>query len=446
LNAIDVPVSNDDNEITRIITDRSEIYETYVNLALTAKEEVLMAVISDYWIVGNPSFWRDIRPLANSRDEERPPPSGKANHETAKFRLLIPIVNENNKAFVSSVLRGIEWREIEPNGVSFAIYDRSKVILVEHEEPPSSENAHGAVASAVLTSNKQTVLSLASVFNALWRESEHAWREREARKHEQRISKQSKLIQDILSHDIRNYNQIASLSAEILAEKLDGDPDGLRIIAGLQAAVDGSTALLEKARKLGRFLAEENPHFYSVNLVDSIRRSLAVVRRSQAKKEITWSDEGLYVDRKAKGDQEPSVIADELLDEVFTNVISNSAKYTDGQKVNLEVKIEPIKEHPKNSQLAPTLQIGDAIESGTLHSSYWKISISDMGKGIPDAMKNQVFARYLMHASGTGLGMSIVHALVIERYKGKIMLRNRVSGDYRQGTTIEIWLPMAASA
>jgi signal transduction histidine kinase len=39
-----------------------------------------------------------------------------------------------------------------------------------------------------------------------------------------------------------------------------------------------------------------------------------------------------------------------------------------------------------------------------------------------------------------------VHALVIERYKGKIMLRNRVSGDYRQGTTIEIWLPMAASA
>jgi signal transduction histidine kinase len=62
---------------------------------------------------------------------------------------------------------------------------------------------------------------------------------------------------------------------------------------------------------------------------------------------------------------------------------------------------------------------------------------------IPDEIKSQAFARYLARASGSGLGMSIIHALVIERYKGKIPLRNRIENDYKQGTIVEIWLPNA---
>jgi len=36
--------------------------------------------------------------------------------------------------------------------------------------------------------------------------------------------------------------------------------------------------------------------------------------------------------------------------------------------------------------------------------------------------------------------MSIVHALVVDRYRGKIGVKNAVPDDYTKGMTIEIWL------
>jgi signal transduction histidine kinase len=45
---------------------------------------------------------------------------------------------------------------------------------------------------------------------------------------------------------------------------------------------------------------------------------------------------------------------------------------------------------------------------------------------------------------GSGLGLSIVHSLVVERYKGKVSIKNRVPDDYRKGTTVEIWLKSAS--
>jgi signal transduction histidine kinase len=70
-----------------------------------------------------------------------------------------------------------------------------------------------------------------------------------------------------------------------------------------------------------------------------------------------------------------------------------------------------------------------------------EISISDDGPGIPDEVKPTLFARYLESAKGSGLGMSIVHALVVERFKGEVEILNRVPGDYTRGTTVKIWLP-----
>jgi signal transduction histidine kinase len=49
----------------------------------------------------------------------------------------------------------------------------------------------------------------------------------------------------------------------------------------------------------------------------------------------------------------------------------------------------------------------------------------------------------LKTAKGSGLGMSIVHALVVDRYRGKIEVKNTVSDDYRKGTMVEILLKKA---
>ena len=72
-----------------------------------------------------------------------------------------------------------------------------------------------------------------------------------------------------------------------------------------------------------------------------------------------------------------------------------------------------------------------------------KLSVSDKGRGIPDNQKNALFRRYLETATGSGLGLSIVHALVTERYGGTVALKDRVEGDFTKGTTAEILLPRA---
>jgi signal transduction histidine kinase len=58
-------------------------------------------------------------------------------------------------------------------------------------------------------------------------------------------------------------------------------------------------------------------------------------------------------------------------------------------------------------------------------------------------MKPSVFKRYLETATGSGRGLSIVHALVTDRYRGRVAVRDRVPGDHAKGSTIDLWLPSA---
>jgi signal transduction histidine kinase len=60
--------------------------------------------------------------------------------------------------------------------------------------------------------------------------------------------------------------------------------------------------------------------------------------------------------------------------------------------------------------------------------------------GITDEIKSRIFSRYLEGARGSGLGMSIVHALVVERYNGRVLIGDRVKGDYKQGVSIAVCL------
>jgi signal transduction histidine kinase len=116
---------------------------------------------------------------------------------------------------------------------------------------------------------------------------------------------------------------------------------------------------------------------------------------------------------------EMNIIAEDLLEEIFINLFSNSVKYTDSSEVKIDVLI---KDH----------FIGEV--------KYWMITISDYGRGIPDSAKRELFERFYSKAKGSGLGLSIVRTLV-ERYKGKIWVGDRVYEDYTKGTTFGMIFP-----
>jgi signal transduction histidine kinase len=107
------------------------------------------------------------------------------------------------------------------------------------------------------------------------------------------------------------------------------------------------------------------------------------------------------------------------LEEVFVNVLSNAVKYTNGTEVRIDARVEGMNE---------------AKSAGTKGREYWKITVTDRGRGIPDEKKLRASTRYMETEKGSGLGLSIVRALVVDRYSGKLILQNRVEEGYRKGT------------
>ncbi|MFX0070804.1 MAG: sensor histidine kinase, partial [Candidatus Hermodarchaeota archaeon] len=114
------------------------------------------------------------------------------------------------------------------------------------------------------------------------------------------------------------------------------------------------------------------------------------------------------------------VKANELLSNVFINIIDNAIKYNNSQ--NIEISI--------------------AISDNLINNiEYVKIEFLDNGFGIPDDMKENVFQRAFnkKNTAGMGLGLSLVKK-IIEKYNGQIWVEDRIQGDRSKGSNFVILL------
>jgi signal transduction histidine kinase len=255
--------------------------------------------------------------------------------------------------------------------------------------------------------------------------------ERELRIRAQKSTREAQLLQDILTHDVRNYNQVSKLSAELLAEEFKDNSSAQDLVDRLLESIDGSTLLVQRAKMLGKVISDQSLNQRPVNVLLSIRRSMNLISASTPDRKINTvvklgSNAVAPLDKIDPEAQPVDVIADDLIDEVFANLFSNSVKYSkDGEQTFIGIEVDRVR--------VKDLKGKDC----------WKIAISDTGKGIPDELKPALFSRYLDGAKGSGLGMSIVHALVVGRYQGKIQVENRNERDHSEGTVVELFLPAA---
>ena len=431
-NVFDSSVANDLRSTVSpridIISNQGEIRAKFLELVNSAKTEILIVFPTQA------AFHREELIGVNEAVE-------KASKERAvKVRLLCPINDYvKNRISVrgwklsselaiskadelSDPVNPVLVREIDAASsetkITFCIFDGSKSLAIELKDNSKLE-FEKAIGFATYSNSKPTVASYLNFFEKLWHESELRESEMLARKElvislarEAKATRQAKLLQDIIAHDIANYNQIIKLHIELLEDlpSVQGDAELSDSLKTMTSAVDGSTNLLERARKLGKVLSDRDLKLSPKNLHDSISTSFSLVEKANPSKKITnevTSPEGSI-----------QVTADDFIDEIFANLYSNSVKYTD----STEVKITTI--------------IVDA-------SASWLIRITDNGRGIPDEAKSRVFERYSGSARGSGLGMSIVRALAIDRYGGTIKISDRIQGDYTKGTTVEILLPKA---
>jgi two-component system cell cycle sensor histidine kinase/response regulator CckA len=218
---------------------------------------------------------------------------------------------------------------------------------------------------------------------------------------------------DLMAHDLNNINQ-AILSALEL-QLYDPDvPQPLR--EQLQVSleqVERSSALIGRVRKFSRIDATK-PILEVRDLEPDFQSALNAVKQAFPKKTIRI-DTNIHP-RKYK------ILADDLLVDLFYNLLHNATKFDRHEKVEIEVKASPDD-----------------------NKRFLRIEVSDRGPGISDELKKLIFARYTRRigekAQGSGIGLTLVQR-IIERYGGQIWVENRIEEDYSKGAKFVFLLPI----
>ncbi|MDN7011893.1 PAS domain S-box protein [Methanoculleus sp. FWC-SCC3] len=212
--------------------------------------------------------------------------------------------------------------------------------------------------------------------------------------------REANLYLDILSHDIRNAENVSGLYTDLLVDMLEGEGRGYA--QKLQSSIRKSIEILRNVSTIRR-IHKESTVLVPVDLDRVIRDEIAIFSGSRIRYEGT----------------NLAVMADALLPEVFTNLIGNSIKFG-GPEVEITIGVEEC--------------------DGEV-----RVSVEDTGPGVPDVMKEAIFMRFgqsRQRKSGQGLGLYITRMLVT-RYGGRIRVDDRVPGRPECGAAFRFTLKKA---
>ncbi|MHB1908569.1 MAG: sensor histidine kinase [Nitrososphaerales archaeon] len=341
--------------------------------------------------------------------------------ESVRVRVLTPIDQEISKRIEERNWRSskhfdpedrsdqsISVREIDSAETdaraTILVIDRTRCLVIE-QKSDSELDFSKAIGLATYSNSKPTVSSYVAFFGKLWRETD-------LKQREERNRRQSELLQDILTHDIRNYNQVSRMGAEVLIGHFKEDSEFQEIASTVIEAIDGSSKLVEKAQKLGKIITQGRTKLQPTDLINSIDKSLLLAKGMYPRKKVRETR------RVVSKSSKITVAADDLLDEVFINLFSNAIKFNPSDTLSIDILIEEY--NPSNGE------------------HFWKVTVGDHGPGIASPDLTSVFERYSKGKRGSGLGLSIVHALVVGRYNGEIKVENRKQPD--SGAVFEILL------
>lgn len=212
-----------------------------------------------------------------------------------------------------------------------------------------------------------------------------------------------------VSHDLRNPLMAVRANAELLAGEpaVADDPDLVAIVDRITDAARGMGRMIQEVLNHAR--AGGRPTIRAAGLESVVDRVLLdlspTIRETQATIHV---------------DDLPTVPGDdELLYSVFLNLIGNSLKYS-------------------RPDVPPTVEL-----RAELRGSYWRVTVSDNGIGVPAGQEKSVFLPYVRahegtadHEDGYGIGLATVHRIVTA-HRGRVGLEPGPAG----GTCVWIELP-----
>jgi PAS domain S-box-containing protein len=196
------------------------------------------------------------------------------------------------------------------------------------------------------------------------------------------------LLNQMVRHDIRNDLQILLARLDFLAEHVD--EAGVEHLDIAQNSAKNAVELTQTARDLSEVLLQDGTDTQPVAFRSVIQRQLEEVRAAEPHASIT-------IDGSIPG---VTVIANDMLDSVVRNLLTNAVQHTD-------------KETP------------EVMVSATEQADNVLLRVADNGPGVPDEQKDAIFGKGEkgLDSSGTGIGLYLVSTLV-ESYGGDVWVED----------------------
>jgi PAS domain S-box-containing protein len=220
---------------------------------------------------------------------------------------------------------------------------------------------------------------------------------------------QAELYLDLMGHDINNMHQIALGYLEMARDLYQGAGTGEFLDKPIEV-LQRSTRLIRNVRKLQKL----HDGMFRNEPVDVAKVIMDVQGEFRA-----MPDKVVMLNLNDY--EHCHVRANELLHDVFANLVSNAIKHT-GDRADIMIDLNVV---------------------GDNGGKYCRISVEDNGPGVPDEFKGKIFNRILKgtdKAKGMGLGLYLVKSLV-GSYDGRVWVEDRIAGDHTKGARFVVMLP-----
>jgi len=224
------------------------------------------------------------------------------------------------------------------------------------------------------------------------------------------------LLNDLMTHDINNFNQGIMGYIELLLQDKRLDEGQKRYAEKALVQVRNNARVIDNIRKLAKVRSMSEDDFTIWDIHTPVMSAVQAVSKQSPEKTIQ------VVPMLAKGAH--FVRANNYISDLFLNVISNAVKFDTAKMVRVDVTVDEVKD---------------------TRGEFWVLSVTDRGRGIPDDRKRTVFERFATGATGVkgfGLGLSIV-GTIVDKFHGRIWVEDRVRGDFTKGAVFKIMLPKA---
>ncbi|MBN1803574.1 MAG: PAS domain-containing sensor histidine kinase [Candidatus Lokiarchaeota archaeon] len=220
---------------------------------------------------------------------------------------------------------------------------------------------------------------------------------------------QANFYKDLFIHDVFNIFNVINMGAELLRNQESPLDETVDLI---KKAITRGTKLIENIQKLSN-LDQEKITIIKIDLKSVLQDVCQFILNS-------FRDRSLKIQINAST-QDYSVKANNLLYDVFENILINAIKHNIKEEIEITIEISKIVDLNKN---------------------FVKLEFKDNGFGISDDQKKIIFSKVnnKENTSGMGIGLSLVKKIV-DNYGGKIWVEDRIKGNRSQGCNFILMIP-----